>query len=1010
MMHYLKDQASVTTQGEKTKNIMPYYRKLNKTQKKEKRKFLRPWKALTIWSLILTILLGGSEKLTEIIDNDLMLVIEGSTWKMENADPSAIYFPTAIPDEQEALAYGESIARQVSEEGIVLLKNESEALPLPESSRLSLFSTSSVNPVMGGTGSGRVDAGSSDTLKEALEKEGFTVNPTLWDFYCRIPSSEMRNDSSFVATTSRLYEAPWENYTDEVLDSFADYSDAALIVLSRAGGQNSDINYFPYNYLELDDNEEEMMRQVCRLRDEGVFDRVVVIINATNPLEMTFMQDYNIDACMLLGTPGQYGLNSLSSILRGKASPSGRLSDTWCYNNFAAPAMWNFTPVAYENAKELGVPDNGDTYLVYQEGIYVGYRYFETRYEDFVMGTGNAGDYSYGSTVAFPFGYGLSYTEFSWDNMTTVYNATTDDFLVSITVTNVGEYSGKDVVELYASSPYTEYDKQNGVEKAAVILCGYSKTKLLAPGESETLTISVPRREFASFDAYGYGTYILEAGEYYLTAARNSHDAVNNTLAARGITPENTGGAMTAFGEVEKVYAWSQDETDTETYSVSLSGADITAKLSASDPNLYEGSESSVTWLSRADWVGTFPTESAKVVLTELLAKDLKNNHYDPTKIDMTLYPMPTMGADNGLRLYDMLGKSYDDADWDLLLDQLSFDEMADFIRDAFHARNAIESVQSPGTRDENGPTGLNTSYIAGEQTATAFASPFVMGSTFNNELIYQVGFVIGNDCLRYGISALYGPGANTHRTAYGGRNFEYFSEDPFLSGEMAASYVGAVEALGVNTLLKHFALNDCETDRQGLGVWLGEQAAREVYLKAFQKSFEEASGNGVMAAYTRWGAIWSGGNAPLIRGILREEWGCDGWLITDNVASDLITVADGLRGGMNAFDASWILMLDFEPYRNDPYICTLMREACHIGLYALVNSAAMNGVGPDTVISRITFWPVTMLFVLFLVFFGLTLLFAIFWMLRGGKFEIMMQKRDAEARSAKEIDTQQLS
>jgi beta-glucosidase len=303
-----------------------------------------------------------------------------------------------------------------------------------------------------------------------------------------------------------------------------------------------------------------------------------------------------------------------------------------------------------------------------------------------------------------------------------------------------------------------------------------------------------------------------------------------------------------------------------------------------------------------------------------------------------------------------------------------------DFIRDAFHGRSAIESVQSPGTRDENGPTGLNTSYIAGKQSATAFASPFVMGSTFNNELIHQVGYVIGNDCLRYGISALYGPGVNTHRTAYGGRNFEYFSEDPFLSGEMAAAYVGAAEELGVTTLLKHFALNDCETDRQGLGVWLGEQAAREIYLKAFQKAFEAASANGVMAAYTRWGATWSGGNAPLIQGILRDEWGCDGWIITDNVATDLITVAEGLRGGVTAFDASLTLLLDFEQYENDPYMRTLMREACHRGLYALVNSAAMNGVGPNTRISKMIFWPVKLSFALAIVFWGLTAYCAVRW------------------------------
>jgi beta-glucosidase len=368
------------------------------------------------------------------------------------------------------------------------------------------------------------------------------------------------------------------------------------------------------------------------------------------------------------------------------------------------------------------------------------------------------------------------------------------------------------------------------------------------------------------------------------------------------------------------------------------------------------------------------------VVLTELLAKDLQHNHYDPTKIDMSQYTIPTTDADNGLRLYDMIGKSYDDPDWELLLDQLSFDETVDFIRDAFHGRSAIESIQSPGARDENGPTGLNTTFMAGDQSATAFPSPVVMGSTFNTALIHQVGRVVANDCLRNGVSALYGPGANTHRTAYSGRNLEYFSEDPFLSGEMAAGYASAVEELGVATLLKHFALSECETDRWGIGVWLGEQAAREIYLKAFQKAFEEADANGVMAAYTRWGAIWSGGNAALIQGILRDEWGCDGWIITDNVLTTLITVADGLRGGVTAFDAPLTVALNFRQYKNDPYMRTLMREACHRGLYALVNSAAMNGVGPDTEISRTLFWPVKLSIVLAIVFWSLAAFCAVRW------------------------------
>ena len=923
---------------------------------REKRKNRSFWKTATVLALLLAVGSAVGSALASIADNALAVFISGKLAVLENEDPDAVYYPADFATEEEMLAYGEAISRQVEAEGAILLRNENHALPLRSGARVSCFSTSSVNLVYGGTGSGNIDTSGADDLKEALGKVGISVNETLWDFYKTGAAAKYsRGETGYLPKKSALYEAPWKVYTEEVLSSVEAYSDAAVIVLSRTGGEESDLEHQRFNYLALGEDEHTLIRNVCKLRDEGKVGSVIVLINASNPMEMTFLDIYGVDACMQIGTLGGHGVNAVADLLTGRISPSGRLADTWCHEYYSAPAMWNFTPQHYEGAAKAGVPGNADTYMLYQEGIYVGYRYYETRYEDYVMGTGNAGEYDYDAVVAFPFGYGLSYTEFDYSDMQTGYDPATDTYQVNVTITNIGSFAGKEVVQVYGQSPYTDYDRENGVEKAAVALCGYAKTDILAPGESQRVSIAVRKKEFASFDTYGTGTYILEAGDYYLTIAPNAHAAVNQILAAKGYTAENTSNRMTADADAAMTYCWTETRTDASTYAVSLNGTAISSRLSDADPNLYEGVQETVAWLSRSDWMGTFPKGEVKLTLTKMLAEDLQHERYDPA--DYAAAEMPVMGADYGLRIYDMMGKAIDDPDWQPLLDQLTYDDMITLVSDAFHSRSAVESVQAPHARDENGPSGLNTGFIAEDVAATTFPTESIMASTFNNQLIYEVGRVLGNNCLMGGLDCLYGPGANIHRTAYGGRNLEYYSEDPFLSGKMCASEARGIEDLGVNTLLKHFALNDCEADRIGLGVWINEQAAREIYLKAFQPSLEEADTNGVMAAYTRWGAIWSGGNAGLITGILREEWGCEGWLISDNVRTSMIKGSAGILAGLTAFDAPLPVILNFEQYRNDPVMVSRMREACHYNLYALANSAAMNGIGENTTVRIVEYF-----------------------------------------------------
>lgn len=972
------------------------YKARKKAYNKARRKAIRPWKGLTIFSALVAIIMIPLYTVLAMFDNTMAVFVGGTFWDLENEDENAQYFTSDFASVEEMTEYGLALCQQVEEEGAALLVNENQALPLAKGAKVSLFSGSSTNLVYGGTGSGNIDASKADNLKTAMEKSGFEVNETLWNFYAEGPGSEYsRGSGGTIATASAVVaEVPWNVYTDEVKNSVEDYGDAAVVVLSRVGGEGADADFQTTNYLALDENEKEMMRNVAAMKAEGKVDKIVVLINSANALQVDFLQnnEYGVDACLWIGDVGISGINAVADILAGEATPSGSLVDTYLYDNYSSPAMANFIPTTYAGYEEGLIPPHASTYMIYQEGIYVGYKYYETRYEDYVMGTGNAGDYAYKDDVAFPFGYGLSYTDFAYSDMNVNYNAATDQFEVTVTVTNTGDaYSGKETVQVYVQSPYTAYDIENKVEKASVALCGFAKTDELAPGASETVTVYVDRRELASYDAYGAGTYILDDGDYYLTVATDAHNAVNNTLAAKGYTVESTEGRMDADGNAALTYKWNNPQFDSTTYATSLNGTEIKNQLSESDLNLYSGNGGqSVTYLTRNDWTGTFPQEIVQLSLTEQMIEQLQDVQYDPA--DYEEIEMPTLGAKNDLTLYDMMGKEYDDPAWDALLDQLTFDEMVSMIGDAFHWTMPMKSIEAPGTREENGPQGLTASLLASDATkeldATAFTSEDVMAATFNTELMTEIGKVIGNNCLHAGIATLYGPGNNMHRTPYGGRNFEYYSEDAFLAGKMSQYEIAAIQEKGVDVVMKHFALNDCEQDRIGLGVWLGEQAAREIYLKAFQAPIEQGNGNGVMMAYTRWGCTWSGGNKNLVTGILRGEWGSLGKSITDNVLTTYVNGVDGILAGTSYFDAMLPYVTKQLPdYKNDPVIVAAMKEACHHNLYALVNSSGMNGVGPDTTIKPHDIKIVVISRTIAIVFSALFVLSLVLWILGKRKF-----------------------
>lgn len=976
------------------------FKQTKKAYKKTKRKILGLWKTLAIICLVLTIILTPTNIVLNIFDNTIVALAGGSFWKLENEDPDAQYFKSDFASDEEMYKKGDEVCYNVEAEGAALLLNKDGALPLAEGAKVSTLSSNSVNLVYGGTGSGNVDASKADDLKTALEKSGLKVNPTLWDFYktgagSAYDRSASAGESAVLAGQASIAEVPMDVYTEDVKNSITEYGDAVIITFSRVGGEGYDLAFKEYNYLALDENEKAMLKYASDLKKEGKIKKVVVLINTSNALQVDFLKDetYSIDACLWIGGVGIKGTNAVTDILAGKVNPSGSLVDTYCYDNYSSPAMQNFTPTVYggydENSEENPIPKEARTYMIYQEGIYVGYKYYETHYEDYVMGTGNAGDYKYGDKVAFPFGFGLSYTQFDYSNMSVKYNAETDQFEVSVNITNIGDVAGKETVQIYSQSPYTEYDKENKVEKPSVALCGFTKTGIIEPGHSEIVTVYVDKRDLASYDAYGAKTYILDAGDYYLTAATDAHNAVNNILAAKGYTVAGTEGKMDADGNAALAHKWTQDAFDAETYSKSLNGTEITNQLSDADLNLYEGNDDTITYLSRSDWQATWPSkEIYKIALTEQMIKELQDVQYNAENYDKV--EMPTLGADNGLTLYDMIGKDYDDPAWDKLLDQLTFDEMVALIGDSFHWRMPAESVNAPGSRDENGPQGLTAAIFGaglGDIEPTAFTSEDVMAATFNVELMAEVGNIIGNNCIAADVACLYGPGSNTHRTPYGGRNFEYYSEDGFLAGEIGGAEIKAIQQKGVDVVIKHFALNDCEQERLGQAAWVGEQAAREIYLKAFQKPLEESGANGVMTAYTRWGTRWSGSYKNLMTGIMRNEWGNNGMSITDNVLVNYCNGVDAIMaGGVTTFDAMLPFIVNQLPnYEDDAVIVTAMKEACHHNLYALANSSAMNGVGKDTVVKAIEPQILTTIKVATIIIGALAVIFIVLWV-RGSK------------------------
>ena len=950
-----------------------------------------PWLIVTIVLLVFSILLTAAIPVTAYYETMINAALNAKTQKIIPGEDSKIFYWTDYESEEDLVNNDLAVCRQVEAEGAALLLNKNNALPLAADAKMSLFSQSAVDPVLTGTGSAFMATGDAVSLYAALQ-DSFApgcVNQELWKFY---KTSGYKRVNAALSGGSpdqyRINEVPWEKYPEALKATFPQYGDAAIVVLSRSSGEGADLpnslealrDYMTDgDYLRLCAEERALLDNLMQLKQDGVFKKVIVILNSSSTLQLDFIDDYDIDALLWVGNLGLNGIPAVADILAGKVNPSGRIVDTFQKDNHAAPAMQNYNAYPYTNAAELGlaaaqnntaagIDKCNQNYVVYQEGIYVGYRYFETRYEDYVLGRGDAGDYDYDKLVAFPFGSGLSYTTFDYSDFKITDQGST--ILAEVDVTNTGGLDGKHTVQIYFQSPYTQYDIDNGVEKAAVELCGFDK-KEIAAGKTEHFAIEIRKDDLTSYDSTLAKTYIMDAGDYYFTVASDAHNAVNNILMAKGADTSR----MSGTGDAALTAAWTLDKLDTTTYAVSAyTGNAITNLFEDADLNKYAGAEGqTVTYLSRNDWQGTFPTTQSLRVTDAMWADGLTHNAEERTAIVekmKALYwqgaTLPENGTGGTLKAIDFVEMPYEDTAWDKLVSQISYGDMLDTIYNGAFNTHALPAINLPATMEADGPTGYTKSLMGGA-SGMAFTSEDVIASSYSRDLAYLVGNCMAEDMLHSNqnsdstsVAGIYAPGLDIHRSQYLGRHNEYYSEDGWLSGEIAAAQVQGIRSKGVLAFAKHFALNDQEQGRYGISVWANEQSIREVYLEAFEGAIRGGAMN-VMTSFNRIGVVWSGSHYGLMTGILRDEWGMEGAAITDmSINAKWMDYRMGLLAGQDIWCGQKGSMGTLDGSENDPAIASAVHKAMKNIVYSVTRTNAMN-VGDAVVLTITPTWKIAL-------------------------------------------------
>ena len=820
------------------------------------------------------------------------------------------------------------VAEEIMEDGIVLLKNES-LLPLNETKKLNIFGWESINPAYGGAGSGGInDLYDIVSLNQGLENAGFSINQELVDFYNNYGADNP--EMSIQKQSWTLPEPPVDTYNDELIKSAKEYSDVAVVVLSRKAGEghndipmdvkkaaydnNSDeYDDFPEgeHYLQLSQTERDMVDMVC-----SNFDNVIVIYNGANQFELGFADEYpQIKSVVWCPGTGNVGFNALGKAFSGEVNPSGKTPDTFIYDMTTAPWWNNAEKIEYTNLADMAVEGmNAGTAQVYApaftnyvEGIYVGYKYYETAAQEGVI--------DYDKTVQYPFGYGLSYTEF--EQKMGELEEKDGQISVDVEVTNTGDVAGKDVVEVYYKPPYIN----GGIEKSSANLIEFEKTNLLQPGESQTVTVTFSIEDMASYDENNAKAYVLEKGDYVISINSDSHTVLD-----------------------QKTYTADKD--------VVYKGENKRASDDTAATNVFEDAKGDVTYLSRADHFANYEEATAAPASAELGEPYVSEYHLN-SNFDKTTYlndedVMPTTGADNGLTLADMRDADYDDPRWEKLLDQLTVDEMANMIAMAGYQTAAMDSVGKVATLDFDGPAAINNNFTG--VGSIGFPIEVVVASTWNKELAQAWGECMGKISQEMGAEGWYAPGMNTHRTAFGARNYEYFSEDGVLAGNMGANAVEGARRYGVYSYIKHFALY--EGNAKMVSVWSNEQAIREIYLKPFEISVKQGGANAVMVSWSFLGDKWTGESSNLMNTVLRDEWGFRGMALTDffrNNGHGFMNADAALANGVDAMLSTFNGEENNVANPEHPTSVLQMRNACKNVMYTVVSSWAYDGEHEET-------------------------------------------------------------
>ena len=820
------------------------------------------------------------------------------------------------------------VAEKIMEDGIVLLKNES-LLPLNETKKLNIFGWESINPAYGGAGSGGInDLYDIVSLNQGLENAGFSINQELVDFYNNYGADNP--EMSIQKQSWTLPEPPVDTYSDELIKSAKEYSDVAVVVLSRKAGEghndipmdvrkaaydnNSDeYDDFPEgeHYLQLSQTERDMVDMVC-----SNFDNVIVVYNGANQFELGFADEYpQIKSVVWCPGTGNVGFNALGKVFSGEVNPSGKTPDTFIYDMTTAPWWNNAEKTEYTNLADMAVEGmNAGTAQVYApaftnyvEGIYVGYKYYETAAQE--------GAIDYDKTVQYPFGYGLSYTEF--EQKMGELEEKDGQISVDVEVTNTGDVAGKDVVEVYYKPPYTN----GGIEKSSANLIEFAKTNLLQPGESQTVTVTFSIEDMASYDENNAKAYVLEKGDYVISINSDSHTVLD-----------------------QKTYTADKD--------VVYKGENKRASDDTAATNVFEDAKGDVTYLSRADHFANYEEATAAPASAELGEPYVSEYHLN-SNFDKTTYlndedVMPTTGADNGLTLADMRDADYDDPRWEKLLDQLTVDEMANMIAMAGYQTAAMDSVGKVATLDFDGPAAINNNFTG--VGSIGFPIEVVVASTWNKELAQAWGECMGKISQEMGAEGWYAPGMNTHRTAFGARNYEYFSEDGVLAGNMGAKAVEGARKYGVYSYIKHFALY--EGNAKMVSVWSNDQAIREIYLKPFEISVKQGGANAVMVSWSFLGDKWTGESSNLMNTVLRDEWGFRGMALTDffrNNGHGFMNADAALANGVDAMLSTFNGEENNVANPEHPTSVLQMRNACKNVMYTVVSSWAYDGEHEET-------------------------------------------------------------